>query len=143
MGFLNRNSFETERIDLDGGYWVDIKNHLTITEANSARSLETRLTFVGEIDKLSKGTSKFETPDINSAVFQRVLASVVAWNFDDDAGNIVPCNTNNKSRYLPQLTEPEYEKIVNAVQYWKEKAEVSSADEASFPLDDQLDNSGL
>lgn len=82
MGFLSAYS-GTERIALDGQYWVDVKNCLSIQEKNRAeRALMTPV-----VDLNGRGSATVDMVGFRNAM---MAASIVGWNIDDDDGAVWP-----------------------------------------------------
>ena len=83
-GFLS--AYEgTERVDLGGGYWADVKKCLSKKE-NGA--VETAMGSRQRVD-VSAGR-QFANIDTGAARVEMVIASLVAWNLDDADGTIWP-----------------------------------------------------
>lgn len=79
MGFLSAYD-GTRRIDLGGGYWVDVKKCLSIVEKQRA---ERALTSDPTVDMNGRGTAKVDMPGFHN---EMISASIVAWNLDEDDG---------------------------------------------------------
>lgn len=97
-GFLSQYT-DIERIDLGGGYWVDIKKYLTSADASAAQRALTRPKVRSKIGEKS---SELEgDTDIAAYHEEMVLRSVVEWNLDDENGKVLPMNRETY-RKLPQ-----------------------------------------
>lgn len=64
-----------ERFTLPSGYWVEMKGSLTIGEAEEA--------IPADLTAANRGTA------------YAVTSMIVAWNLDDDAGNVLPITVEN------------------------------------------------
>lgn len=84
MGFLSAYS-GTRRLDVGGGYWIEIKTCLSVVEKHRAeRALGgSNPTF----DMNGNGTAKLDTAAFAT---EMVAASISDWNLDEDDGAIWP-----------------------------------------------------
>lgn len=83
MGFLSAYS-GVRRVDLDGHYWVDLKEHLSQgAKERGDRALQQMQIVDGK---------PHVTPDVVEFRQQLVLASIADWNLDDDNGHVWPIN---------------------------------------------------
>jgi hypothetical protein len=132
-GFLS--AYEgTERIDLGRDYWADVKKCLSTKESAAMEGA------MGGKQQLDVGTKRqFATLDVRAGRVEMVVASLVAWNLDDDDGTLWPLDPD-KPPYKPgcerrqsvdRLPSPVFDKI------WKRCDELngqdSGEDQARFP----------
>lgn len=92
MGFMSAYD-GTHRVVIphpDKEYWVDLKNHLTHGATEKSTAALQQLTMVDG--------KPCPAPDVFKSQAELVLASVVAWNFDDDNGTVWPINMQNLRR---------------------------------------------
>ncbi|MFB8182637.1 hypothetical protein ACFC8N_42940 [Streptomyces sp. NPDC055966] len=83
MGFLSAYS-DTRKIDLGGGYWVEIKECLSIVEKQRA---EKALSSGPVFDQNGRGSAQMDMPAFHT---EMVVASITAWNLDEDDGTVWP-----------------------------------------------------
>lgn len=79
MGFLSHYA-GVQRIELDGGYWIDVKKCLTVTEKQRA---ESALAANPVMDMSGRGSAKLDITAFNN---EMVCASVIGWNLDEEDG---------------------------------------------------------
>ena len=82
-GFLSAYS-GTKKIDLGGGYWVEVKECLSVVEKQRA---EKALTGNPVIDNTGKGSATMDMPGFEN---EMVAAAIVAWNLNEDDGTVWP-----------------------------------------------------
>lgn len=109
MGFLSAYS-GTRRIDLGGGYWVDVKECLSIVEKQRA---EKALTSDPTVDMNGRGTAKVDMPAFHN---EMLVHSIVAWNLDEDDGTIWPLAPELvKRKSIARLPAPVFDTILKVV----------------------------
>jgi hypothetical protein len=129
MGFLDDDEDSgTTRVDLKPGYWVEVMNCLPHSKAEQAEALLSSST----IHKSAEGTHATNTAAYRTYM---VVASVVAWNLDDGAGEqtrIWDFSTDKaKSDGIGRLPERYFQKLWDAVNDLNGKR--SKAEQARFP----------
>jgi hypothetical protein len=106
LGFLS--AYEgTERIDLDGGYWIDIKNCLSADEMQHAEKILAARPTVNTGG--GGGTTQIDPAGYRNAL---MTASIVDWNLDEDDGTpwaLAPIGA--KHRNIGRLPSTVYETI--------------------------------
>lgn len=118
MGFLTTYD-GTERVELDGGYWVDLRKHLSTGAKETAdRHLQTMTVVDGK---------PCPAPDVVRARQQLVLASIDGWNLDDDNGHIWPINIQSVKRLPETVFDRLREKIEDLA------APLPAEERAQFP----------
>lgn len=108
MGFLSAYS-GTRKIDVGGGYWVEVKECLSAAEKQRAE------------DALSKQSVNFQgqvgaTIDMTSFHNVMMAAAIVGWNLDEDDGTpwaLVP--ESAKRANIARLPAPVYDQIWTVV----------------------------
>lgn len=125
MGFLSSYS-GTRRIDIDQHYWVEVKECLSILEKNQAeRTLMTPV-----MDLNGHGSATVDMVGFRNAMMS---ASIVAWNLDDDNGEVWPLSPPHvKEAHIARLPGPVFDEIwlvVNELNGPREPAEA-----ARFPV---------
>jgi hypothetical protein len=117
LGFLS--AYEgIERIDLDGGYWIDIKKCLSAEEMQRAEKV------LAARPTVNTGTGT-GTTQIDPSGFRNALmtASIVAWNLDDEDGTpwkLEP--VGHKTRNIGRLPSSVYEKVWKKVDAQNERS---------------------
>lgn len=86
MGFLD-NYAGTERIDLEDGYWIDIKICLSRDEKRAAEGFMSRVGAVSDPNDDKKMITR-AVPDLPRYRDELVIASIVDWNLDDTNGTV-------------------------------------------------------
>jgi hypothetical protein len=81
MGFLSEYE-GTERVQINQQYWVDIKKNVATGEREDSERALASVLIVG-----GKATPN---PDVAKYRQLLVLASIAAWNLDDDNGQVWP-----------------------------------------------------
>jgi hypothetical protein len=125
-GFLS--AYEgTERIDLGDGYWVDVKKCLS-----SAEYAPVELALGARQQVNVNGGRQFAQIDTRAARIELVVASIVAWNVDDEDGTVWPLTPEKVKRAnVERLPHPVREVI------WKRCDDLNGpekpADRARFP----------
>jgi hypothetical protein len=129
----------TERIQLGGGIWIDVKKSLTADEAKAGEDALVSTTF---------NEKKPDKPDIaidpNAMLFEQVVASIVDWNLPPRDGKAFeldhdPVNERLTNRPSPRrqailrLPSPIYDELAKVV--GRLNAGLSSQQEATFQGD--------
>ncbi len=121
MGFMSAYD-GTHRVTIphpDGDYWVELKKHLTHGAAERSVAALQGLEVVD-----GKARSK---ADIYRSHMERVLASIVAWNLDDDNGQVWPINQQS----LRRLPDSVFDLLFEAVD--RSNAPEAKAERTRFP----------
>jgi hypothetical protein len=124
MGFMSAYD-GTHRIVIphpDGDYWVELKKHLSHGAAEKATAALQGLEVVD-----GKARSK---ADIYKSQLEKVLASIVAWNLDDDNGTVWPVNQQS----LRRLPDSVFDLLFETVE--KSNAPEGRAERTRFPAED-------
>lgn len=109
MGFLSAYS-GTRRIDIGNGYWVEIKECLSIVEKQRA---EKALSSGPVFDQSGRGSAQMDMPAFHT---EMVVASVVGWNLDEDDGTVWPLTPEPvKRKNVARLPAPVFDRIFEAV----------------------------
>jgi hypothetical protein len=90
MGYLSAHSKTTKVVleNPDGDYWVELKNCLNSGDKEEAESALTSGDFTpGEEVKMRMDIARYRQ--------HMVLASIVKWNLDDEAGNVWPIDLDH------------------------------------------------
>lgn len=105
MGFLSAYS-GTKRVEIDGHYWVEVKECLSIREKNDAeRALMTPMLDLNN----GRGSASVDMVGFRYAM---MAASIVAWNLDDDNGAIWPLEPQQvKEANIARLPGPVFDQI--------------------------------
>lgn len=105
MGFLSAYS-GTRKIDVGGGYWVEIKECLSIAEKNLC---ERALMSSPVVDMSGRGSAKVDSVAFRNAMMS---ASIVDWNLDEDNGDIWPLFPQAvKDANIARLPGPVFDQI--------------------------------
>lgn len=126
MGFLS--AYEgIERVELDGGYWIDIKKTLSAAEMQHAEKI------LAARPTVDPGTGRGEA-QIDSAGYRNAMLSnsIVAWNLDEEDGTpwaLTPIGA--KHRNIARLPSPVYETVWKKVN--TQNARTTTEERAQFP----------
>lgn len=109
MGFLSAYS-GTRKIDLGDGYWVEIKECLSIVEKQRAdKALSSGPVF----DQSGRGSAQMDLPAYQN---EMLCHSIVAWNLDEDDRTIWPLTPEPvKRKNIARLPGPVFDQIVAVV----------------------------
>lgn len=125
MGFLSAYS-GTRRIDLGGGYWVEVKECLTIVEKQRA---EKALTADPTVDMSGRGTAKVDMPAFHN---EMLYHSITGWNLDEDDGTVWPLSPEPvKRKNIARLPAAVFDQIFEVVD--ELNGPQSSRERAQFP----------
>ena len=109
MGFLSAYS-GTRRIDVGNGYWVEVKECLSITEKQRA---EKALTTDPTVDMTGRGSAKLDMPAFHT---EMLVHSIINWNLDEDDGTVWPLTPEPvKRKSIARLPAPVFDLIFEAV----------------------------
>lgn len=109
MGFLSAYS-DTRKIDLGGGYWVEIKECLSIVEKQRA---EKALTPNPRVDMSGRAEAGM---DLSAFHTEMVVASITAWNLDEDDGTVWPLTPEPvKRKNIARLPASVFDQIFKEV----------------------------
>lgn len=128
MGFLGKYD-GTDRVDLGDGYWVDVKKCLTRAEADLAERALTQINVSqGETGPAKAGARV----DLVSQHNELVVASVVAWNLDDENSVVLPLEPDSAKRAsIARLPAPVFDELLKVVV--ENNKPRSAQDRAAFP----------
>lgn len=121
MGFMSAydGTFTVQIPHPDKAYWVVLKKHLS--HGGTERS-------TAALQALSMVDGKpVPAPDVFRSQSERVLASVVEWNLDDDNGTVWPVNMQSVRR-LPDAVFTQLHDAIEA-----SNAPRPAAEQARFP----------
>lgn len=92
MGFLSAYS-GTRRVDIGDGYWIDVKECLSVVEKHRAEKAlgGSNPTF----DMNGNGSAKLDTA---AFAVEMVAASITGWNLDEDDGAVWPLAPDSVKR---------------------------------------------
>lgn len=125
MGFLSAYS-GTRKIDVGGGYWIEVLECLPIMDKQRA---EKALASSPRVDMSGNGTISLDTVAFHNAM---VEASVVAWNLDDDNGQVWPLAPDSVKRVnISRLPAPVFDQVWEVVNELNGPRE--TADKVRFP----------
>lgn len=125
MGFLSAYS-GTEKIDVGGGYWIEVRKCLSIIDKQRA---EKALASTPRVDMSGAGTITLDTAAFHNAM---VEASIVAWNLDDDNGEVWALSPSNVKRdNIARLPGPVFDQVWEVVDDLNGPRE--AADKVRFP----------
>ena len=80
MGFLSAYA-GTRRVDVGGGYWIEVKECLTAIEKHRAeKALASPM-----LDMNGNGSAALDSPAFRT---EMMCASIVGWNLDEDDGTV-------------------------------------------------------
>lgn len=94
MGFLSLYK-QTDRVELGGGYYIDIKRHLSMAETARAEEMRVSKDIRSEMGAAKDGkagdvTATVMRIDQQAYNTEILVAAVVDWNLDDDQGVPLP-----------------------------------------------------
>jgi hypothetical protein len=125
MGFLSAYS-STRKIDVGGGYWVEIKECLTIVEKQRA---EKALSSGPVIDQTGRGSAQMDMPAFHT---EMVVASITGWNLDEDDGTVWPLTPEPvKRKNIGRLPASVFDQIFKEVD--ELNGPKSARERAQFP----------
>lgn len=109
MGFLSAYS-GTRRIDLDGHYYVVVKECLSMMEKQRADKA------LGSTQTIDMSGRHAATIDTSAYTLEMVAASIVEWNLDEEDGTIWPLSPEPvKRRSIERLPAPVFERIYQEI----------------------------
>jgi hypothetical protein len=124
-GFLSAYS-GTRKVDLGDGYWVEIKECLSVVEKQRA---EKALSSGPVFDQNGRGTAQMDMPAFHT---EMVVASVVAWNLDEEDGSIWALSPEPvKRKNIARLPAPVFDQVFQAVN--ELNGPQSAKERAQFP----------
>lgn len=125
MGFLSAYS-GTRKIDVGGGYWIEVRECLPIMDKQRA---EKALAGAPRVDMAGNGTVDLDTVGFHNAM---VEASIVAWNLDDDNGQVwLLAPDSVKRQNIARLPAPVFDQVWEVVNELNGPRE--TADKVRFP----------
>jgi hypothetical protein len=138
VGFLSAYS-GTQKIDLGGGYWIEVRECLSIVDKQRA---EKALASSPKVDMSGNGTVSLDTVAFHNAMLE---ASIVAWNLDDDNGTVWALAPSNVKRdNIARLPAPVFDQVWQVVNDLNGPRE--RADQVRFPepgvVGDQVGDGG-
>lgn len=138
MGFLSAYS-GVQRIDVGGGYWIEVRECLPIMEKQRA---EKALASAPRLDMTGNGSVAF---DHVAFANEMMTSSIVDWNLDDDNGQIWPLAPDSvKRQNIARLPAPVFDQVWDVVNRLNGPRE--TAEQVRFPEPgvggDQVGNGG-
>lgn len=132
MGYLDSRYDGVKKVELGGGWWVEIKKCLSVAESEKA---EAALVAVEMEDQGEGKPSKAKVkPDMVVNTREMVVASIVDWNLTDERDELLGLHPEAVLRQsVAKMPQDDYDKIAAAVR--EANAERSREDEARFPSD--------
>jgi hypothetical protein len=108
VGFLSAYS-GTKRVDIDGRYWVDVLECLSIVDKQRAeKALATP-----RIDMNGQGDMALDTVAFHNVMMN---ASIIGWNLDDDDGTVWALTpARAKEANIARLPAPVYDQVWQVV----------------------------
>lgn len=126
MSFLSAYS-GTRRVDLGGGYWVDVKTCLSIVEKQRADKM---LTSDPVVDQSGHGTAKVDLPAFQT---EMVVHSITGWNLDEEDGTVWALSPEPvKRKNIARLPAPVFDEIYRVVDELNGKP--PAREQAQFPV---------
>lgn len=125
MGFLSAYS-GTQKIDVGGGYWIEVRECLPIVDKQRA---EKALASSPRVDMAGNGSISLDTVAFHN---EMLFASIVDWNLDDDNGQpwlLAP--DSEKRRNIARLPAPVFDQVWEVVNDLNGPRE--TADKVRFP----------
>lgn len=105
MGFLSAYS-GTQKIDVGDGYWIEVRECLPIMDKQRA---ENALASSPRVDMAGNGSISLDTVAFHN---EMVAASIVAWNLDDDNGQVWPLAPDSvKRQNIARLPAPVFDQV--------------------------------
>lgn len=125
MGFLSAYS-GTQKIDVGGGYWIEVRECLPIMDKQRA---EKALAQSPRVDMNGAGTIALDTVAFHN---EMLAASIVAWNLDEENGQIWPLAPDSVKRAnIARLPAPVFDQVWTVVNELNGPRE--TADKVRFP----------
>lgn len=125
MGFLSAYS-GTQRIDVGGGYWIDVRECLPIVDKQRA---EKALASSPRVDMTGAGTIALDTVAFHN---EMLTASIVGWNLDDDNSQVWALTPDSLKRSnISRLPAPVFDQVWEVVNDLNGPRE--TADKVRFP----------
>lgn len=125
MGFLSAYS-GTQKIDVGGGYWIEVRECLPIMDKQRA---ENALASSPRVDMAGNGSISLDTVSFHN---EMVAASIVAWNLDDDNGQVWALAPDSvKRQNIARLPAPVFDQVWEVVD--KLNGPRETADKVRFP----------
>lgn len=129
-GYLSRHN-EIKRIDLDDGFWVEVKTHLSHGETKAAKRalMKAHLTVV---DDKSETSAEIDMVEYQQA---KAFAAIIAWNLTDENGVELPLAPDDaKLASLDRMEDEDFDKVMAAIEgVTKKEAQKGGETEKKFP----------
>jgi hypothetical protein len=110
-GYTARNN-GLAQVELENGYWVQVKTHLTHGETKRAKKALMDAT-LKMVDEVSETSAKL---DMTAYEQEIALAGIIAWNLDDADGNPLPLAPEDaKIASIDLMDSDDFDKVVAAV----------------------------
>lgn len=125
MGFLSAYS-GTQKIDVGGGYWIEVRECLPIVDKQRA---EKALASSPRLDMAGNGSINLDTVAFHN---EMLTASIVAWNLDDEDGQVWLLEPDHiKRANIARLPAPVFDQVWEVVDRLNGPRE--TADKVRFP----------
>lgn len=125
MGFLSAYS-GTKKIDVGGGYWIEVRECLPIVDKQRA---EKALASSPRVDMAGNGSISLDTVAFHN---EMLSASIVAWNLDDEDGQVWLLEPDHiKRANIARLPAPVFDQVWAVVNELNGPRETS--DKVRFP----------
>jgi hypothetical protein len=126
-GYTARNN-GLVRVELEDGYWVEVKTHLSHGETKRAKQALMDAT-LKVVDEVSETSAKIDMIEYEQEI---AMAGIIAWNLDDADGNILPLSPETAKRASIDLMDTDdFDKVVAVVSGVSKKK--AGASEKKFP----------
>lgn len=126
MGFLSAYS-GVERVDVGGGYWIEVLKCLSIMDKHRA---EKALASTPKMDLAGNGSVNLDTVAFRN---EMMAASITSWNLDDDNGQVWALSPDSVKRAnIARLPAPVFDQVWQVVDGLNGPRE--RADQVRFPV---------
>jgi hypothetical protein len=126
-GYTARNN-GLVRVELEDGYWVEVKTHLSHGETKRAKQALMDAT-LKVVDEVSETSAKIDMIEYEQEI---AMAGIIAWNLDDESGNVLPLAPEGAKRASIDLMDTDdFDKVVAAISGVKKKK--AGEPEKKFP----------
>lgn len=108
-GFLSAYS-GTRRIDVGGGYWIEVKDCLSIAEKQRT---ERAMYGTPTVDLGGRASADLDLTGFHT---EMLVQSIVAWNLDDEDGTVWPLTPDKVKRAsIARLPGPVFDRVFKVV----------------------------
>ena len=123
---LFRSYSGTQKVDVGGGYWIEVRECLPIVDKQRA---EKALASAPRVDMTGNGTISLDTVAFHN---EMLGASIVDWNLDDDNGQVWALTPDSLKRSnISRLPAPVFDQVWEVVNDLNGPRE--TADKVRFP----------